>query len=84
MPSLLGIDSGLTAPKAVIFDVDGMVLSVARRRVAQLFPKPHFVERDIDGLWHATAEAIAEAVRAPCHGYCRRCSHCTWRPALSG
>jgi len=62
MPSLLGIDSGLTVTKAVIFDADGTVLSVARRRVPQLIPEPRHVERDMDGLWIATADAIREAV----------------------
>lgn len=62
MPSLLGIDSGLTVTKAVVFDADGTVLSVARRRVPQLIPEPRHVERDMDGLWTATADAIREAV----------------------
>lgn len=62
MPSLLGIDSGLTVTKAVIFDADGTVLAVARRRVPQLIPEPRHVERDMDGLWAATADAIREAV----------------------
>ena len=59
MPSLLGIDNGLTVTKAVIFDADGTQLAVARRRVPQLMPHPRFVERDMAGLWRATAEAIA-------------------------
>ena len=63
MPSLVGIDSGLTVTKAVIFDADGTVLSVARRRVPQLIPEPRHVERDMDGLWSATADAIREAVQ---------------------
>lgn len=62
MASLLGIDSGLTVTKAVIFDQDGSVLSVARRRVPQSMPQPRFVERDMIGLWQATAQAIAEAI----------------------
>ncbi|WHA43510.1 FGGY-family carbohydrate kinase [Agrobacterium larrymoorei] len=62
MPSLLGIDSGLTVTKAVIFDADGTQLSVARRRVTQFIPKAHYVERDMDELWSATADAIREAV----------------------
>ncbi|CAN7170101.1 FGGY-family carbohydrate kinase [Rhizobium sp. LjRoot254] len=62
MPSLLGIDNGLTVTKAVVFDIDGTPLSVARRRVPQLMPQPRHVERDMDGLWLATAEAIGEAV----------------------
>lgn len=62
MPSLLGIDNGLTVTKAVIFDIDGTQLSVARRRVPQSMPKARWVERDMAGLWQATAEAIREAV----------------------
>ncbi len=62
MPSLVGIDNGLTVTKAVIFDVDGTELAVARRRVPQSIPQPRHVERDMDGLWSATAEAISEAV----------------------
>ncbi len=62
MPSFLGIDSGLTMTKAVVFDSNGTVLSVARRRVPQLIPKAHHVERDMDILWAMTAEAIREAV----------------------
>ncbi|MGU3399735.1 FGGY-family carbohydrate kinase [Brucellaceae bacterium D45D] len=62
MPSLLGIDSGLTVTKAVLFDVDGTELSVARRRVAQSLPCPRHVERDMDEFWSATADAIAEAI----------------------
>ncbi len=62
MPSLLGIDNGLTVTKAVVFDAGGAQLAVARRRVPQSMPQPRHVERDMDGLWRATAEAIAEAL----------------------
>ncbi|MFO1074707.1 MAG: FGGY-family carbohydrate kinase [Geminicoccaceae bacterium] len=62
MPCLLGIDNGLTVTKAVIFDADGTPLSVARRRVPQSIPQPRHVERDMAGLWQATAEAIREAI----------------------
>ncbi len=62
MPSLLGIDNGLTVTKAVIFDADGTQLSVARRRVPQSMPHARWVERDMAGLWQATAEAIREAI----------------------
>ena len=62
MTSLLGIDGGLTVTKAVIFDIDGTQLSVARRNVAQSQPRAHHVERDMDGHWRVTADAIAEAI----------------------
>lgn len=68
MPCLIGIDNGLTVTKAVVFDADGSQLSLARRRVPQSMPRPYYVERDMDGLWNATAEAIAEALAASGRG----------------
>ncbi len=62
MPSLLGIDSGLTVTKAVIFDIDGTPLAVSRRRVTQFIPKARHIERDMGELWSATAHAIREAI----------------------
>ncbi len=64
MALLLGIDSGLTVTKAVVFEEDGTPVSVARRRVPQSFPRPRHVERDMGALWEATAEAIREAISA--------------------
>ena len=62
VPCLIGIDSGLTVTKAVVFDRDGTVLAVARRRIPQVMPKPHHVERDMPLLWLAAASAIKEAL----------------------
>lgn len=64
MTCLLGIDNGLTVTKAVVFDETGTPLAVARRRIRQIIPQARRVERDMDELWRATAEAIAEAVQA--------------------
>lgn len=64
---LLGIDSGLTMTKAVVFDSQGRVLATARRRIAQVIPMPRHVERDMAALWQATAEAIREALGAADH-----------------
>lgn len=69
MACLLGIDNGLTVSKAVIFDENGREIAAALRRVPQQIPQPRHVERDMAGLWRATAEAVAEALarsgRAP-------------------
>jgi L-xylulokinase len=64
MDCLLGIDNGLTVTKAVVFRPDGTPIAVARRRVPQSLPHPRWVERDMDGLWTATAEAIREVIAA--------------------
>ena len=62
MPSLLGIDSGLTVTKAVIFDIDGTPLAVARQRIEQEMPAPRHVERDMHAMWKAASSAIREAI----------------------
>lgn len=63
-PCLLGIDSGLTMTKAVVFETKGHVRATARRRIAQSIPQPSRVERDMTALWRATSEAIREALQA--------------------
>ena len=64
MACLLGVDNGLTMTKAVVFDESGLALGVARRRIAQRFPAPRHVERDMEEMWRETAAAIREAVAA--------------------
>ena len=59
---ILAIDSGLTVTKAVIFDLDGQQLGVARRNLPQLMPAPRKVERDMAGFWRETAAAIREVL----------------------
>ena len=49
-PCILGIDSGLTVTKAVVFDATGQPLAIARRRLPQLMPQPRHAERDMDAL----------------------------------
>ncbi len=63
MSCLLGIDSGLTVTKAVVFDASGAPLALARRRLPPLLPRPRHVERDMTALWQATAGAIATCGR---------------------
>lgn len=62
MGRILAIDSGLTVTKAVIFDLAGRQVGVARRNVPQLKPAPRKVERDMTELWRQTASAIAEVL----------------------
>tara|TARA_R110002094_G_scaffold146465_4_gene135757 strand:+ start:4442 stop:5980 length:1539 start_codon:yes stop_codon:yes gene_type:complete len=64
MARILAIDSGLTVTKAVVFDVDGRQLGVARRNLPQNMPSARRVERDMAGLWRATASAIREVLAA--------------------
>jgi L-xylulokinase len=61
---IVAIDSGLTVTKAVVFDLAGRQLGVARRSVEQRIPAPRRVERDMVELWRHTAMAIRDALAA--------------------
>jgi L-xylulokinase len=59
---LLGIDSGSTATKAVVFDTAGRTMAVGSRRVDQHQPHARHVERDMRATWDAACAAIRDAV----------------------
>jgi len=59
---LLGIDSGLTVTKAVVFDLAGRALGLGRCEITTHKPKPRHVERDMGEHWQATCRAIRQAL----------------------
>lgn len=61
---LLGLDSGSTATKAVIFDTAGRTVAVGSRRVEQRQPRPRHVERDMNETWAAAGAAIRDALES--------------------
>jgi sugar (pentulose or hexulose) kinase len=61
-PYLLGIDSGTTLVKSVVFDHEGREIAVARRETPLLASRPGWSELDMDAAWQATADTIAEVV----------------------
>ncbi len=59
---LLGLDSGSTATKAVIFDTAGRTIAVGSRRVTQRQPRARHVERDMRETWEAASGAIRDVL----------------------
>lgn len=59
---VLGLDCGLTVTKAVLFDETGRPRATASARVPQQSPHARWVERDVDELWAASAEAVRLAI----------------------
>ncbi|MCC3145906.1 glycerol kinase GlpK [Halanaerobium sp. Z-7514] len=59
---VLAIDQGTTSSRAMIFDHDGQVVSVAQKEFTQYFPKPGWVEHDPDEIWGTTLGVIADAL----------------------
>lgn len=59
---LLGIDSGTSVVKSVIFDLRGREIAIARRSVPVINRVPNGSEVDMRGLWALTAETIREVL----------------------
>ncbi|MCF7953580.1 MAG: carbohydrate kinase [Spirochaetales bacterium] len=60
---LLGIDNGGTVAKAVVFSQDGKEIAAAARTTELSIPRAGFTERDMNGMWKASADAVREAVQ---------------------
>lgn len=62
MAVILALDQGTTSSRAIVFNRDGAVLSMAQREFAQLFPQPGWVEHNPDDLWNTQYETAKDAL----------------------
>lgn len=63
MAVILALDQGTTSSRAIVFNRDGAVLSVAQREFAQIFPQPGWVEHNPHDIWTTQYETAKEALR---------------------
>ncbi|MFZ5469074.1 MAG: glycerol kinase GlpK [Myxococcota bacterium] len=61
---VLAIDQGTTGTRAVILDSRLRVLGSAYRELRQYFPRPGWVEHDLEEIWSSTQSCIARALAA--------------------
>ena len=59
---ILAIDQGTTSSRAIVFDSDGNIVSVAQQEFTQHYPKPGWVEHDPNEIWATTIGVIADAL----------------------
>jgi glycerol kinase len=59
---ILALDQGTTSSRAIVFDHNGQICSVAQKEFPQYFPKPGWVEHDANEIWSSEASVIAEAI----------------------
>ena len=59
---ILSLDQGTSSSRAIVFDHDGSICSVAQKEFTQHFPKPGWVEHDPMEIWASEAAVIAEAI----------------------
>lgn len=59
---ILALDQGTSSSRAIVFDHDGKICSVAQKEFPQHFPKSGWVEHDPKDIWSSEASVIAEAI----------------------
>lgn len=59
---ILSFDQGTTSSRAIIFDKQGNIVSVAQKEFTQIFPQPGWVEHDPNEIWSTQLGVATEAI----------------------
>ncbi|MES2893842.1 MAG: glycerol kinase GlpK [Bacteroidota bacterium] len=59
---ILALDQGTTSSRAIIFDKNGAIKSLAQKEFTQFFPQPGWVEHDPLEIWSTQLGVAAEAI----------------------
>lgn len=59
---ILAFDQGTTSSRAIVFDKNGSIKSVAQKEFTQIFPQPGWVEHDASEIWSTQLGVAAEAI----------------------
>ena len=59
---LLAIDQGTTSSRAIVFDTEGSIISVAQEEFAQIYPADGWVEHDPEAIWSSTLAVSQQAI----------------------
>ncbi|HEX3718976.1 MAG TPA: glycerol kinase GlpK [Verrucomicrobiae bacterium] len=62
MKYILAFDAGTTSVRAIVFDQEGGIESVAQKEIRQIFPKPGWVEQDPQEIWFTQMSVAVEAL----------------------
>jgi len=59
---IMALDQGTTSSRAVIFDNQGKVVSMAAKEFRQIYPRPGWVEHDPMEIWDSQVKAARQAL----------------------
>ena len=59
---ILSLDQGTTSSRAIVFDKQGSIISIAQKEFTQYFPQPGWVEHDPNEIWSTQVGVAAEAI----------------------
>ena len=63
MKYILALDQGTTSSRAIVFDKDSRVISVAQKEFTQIFPKSGWVEHDPQEIWESQRDTAIAALQ---------------------
>jgi len=61
---IMALDQGTTSSRAVIFDRQGKVVTMAAKEFRQIYPRPGWVEHDPAEIWNSQMEAARRALES--------------------
>lgn len=61
-PYLMALDQGTTSSRAIIFDKQGQIVSVAQKEFKQFFPNQGWVEHDPNEIWSSQSAVMIESL----------------------
>ncbi|KAA5549310.1 glycerol kinase GlpK [Adhaeribacter rhizoryzae] len=59
---ILAFDQGTTSSRAIVFDRQGAIVSMAQKEFTQIYPQPGWVEHDANEIWSTQVGVAAEAI----------------------
>jgi glycerol kinase len=59
---ILALDQGTTSSRAMVFNKEGDIVSVAQKEFTQYYPQPGWVEHNAKEIWSSQATVLAEAI----------------------
>ena len=59
---ILALDQGTTSSRAIVFDHDGLPVSIAQKEFTQYYPTPGWVEHNPEEIWSTQAGVALEAI----------------------
>ena len=59
---ILAIDQGTTSTRAIIFDQNSNIVSIATKEIKQYYPNPGWVEQDANEIWLSVISTITQAL----------------------
>ena len=60
---VLALDQGTTSSRAIVFDHEGAIVSVAQQEFPQIYPAPGLVEHDPEAIWSSQLAVVRQALQ---------------------